>query len=51
MVSQSRMVRLLVALPSLRTRTRRNRATFPYRTRPWPLVNRYADVFQVGGRL
>jgi hypothetical protein len=31
--------------------SRRNRATFPSHTRPWPLVNREADVFQVGGRL
>jgi hypothetical protein len=29
--------------------SRRNRATFPSHTRPWPLVNREADVFQVGG--
>jgi hypothetical protein len=42
MVSPLRVIRALVALalPSLRTLARRNRATFPSRTRPWPLVNR-----------
>jgi hypothetical protein len=42
MVSPLRVIRALVALslPSLRTLARRNRATFPSRTPPWPLVDR-----------
>jgi hypothetical protein len=53
MVSPLRVIRALVALalPSLHTLARRNRAAFPSRTRQWPLVNGQADVFQVGGRL